>query len=167
MKCTQVLVLTSLCCLQVSYEKKQLQQLNESLAGAGRRLAQSAWTTSQQRDNLEVGLSATHSHALSRCVPSSMFLLNIFLLLPAGPGDVPGGQLAPALLPAGQPPAPGPVHRRLQAPLPPNGQEALDRDYLDPPSPRSVTASSWQLSGRTPPWWRTAWLPATVWRSPT
>ena len=44
-----------MCCLQVSYEKKQLQQLNESLAGAGRRLAQSAWTTSQQRDNLEVG----------------------------------------------------------------------------------------------------------------
>jgi len=39
--------------LYVSYEKKQLQQLNESLAGAGRRLAQAAWTTSMQRDNLE------------------------------------------------------------------------------------------------------------------
>ena len=39
--------------LYVSCEKKQLQQLNESLAGAGRRLAQAAWTTSMQRDNLE------------------------------------------------------------------------------------------------------------------
>jgi len=39
--------------LYVSYEKKQLQQLNESLAGAGRRLGQAAWTTSMQRDNLE------------------------------------------------------------------------------------------------------------------
>ena len=42
---------------QVSYEKKQLQQLNEQLATAGRRLAQSAWTTFQQRENLEVSLS--------------------------------------------------------------------------------------------------------------
>ena len=38
----------------MSYEKKQLQQLNEQLATAGRRLAQSAWTTFQQRENLEV-----------------------------------------------------------------------------------------------------------------
>ena len=37
----------------MSYEKKQLQQLNESLGSAGRRLAQSAWVTFQQRDNLE------------------------------------------------------------------------------------------------------------------
>ena len=42
---------------QVSYEKKQLQQLNEQLATAGRRLAQSAWTTFQQRENLEVSFS--------------------------------------------------------------------------------------------------------------
>ena len=37
----------------VSYERKQLQQLNESVSSAGRRLAQTCWTTSMQRDNLE------------------------------------------------------------------------------------------------------------------
>ena len=61
--------------LYVSYEKKQLQQLNESLAGAGRRLAQAAWTTSMQRDNLE-GLvmsrgDSTPQHAWWACLPSS------------------------------------------------------------------------------------------------
>ena len=39
--------------LHVTWERKQLQTLNESVAGAGRRLAQAAWTASQQRHNLE------------------------------------------------------------------------------------------------------------------
>ena len=39
--------------LYVSYERKQLQQLNENVAASGRRLAQTSWSTSMQRDNLE------------------------------------------------------------------------------------------------------------------
>ena len=39
--------------LYVTYERKQLQQLNEAVAASGRRLAQTSWTTSMQRDNLE------------------------------------------------------------------------------------------------------------------
>ena len=39
--------------LYVSYERKQLQSLNESVSASGRRLAQTSWTTSMQRDNLE------------------------------------------------------------------------------------------------------------------
>ena len=39
--------------LYVSYERKQLQQLNETVSASGRRLAQTSWTTSMQRDNLE------------------------------------------------------------------------------------------------------------------
>ena len=35
------------------YEKKQLQNLNESVSAAGRRLAQAAWVAHMQRENLE------------------------------------------------------------------------------------------------------------------
>ena len=38
--------------LYVNYEKKQLQQINETVAAASRQLAHSAWVAQQQRHNL-------------------------------------------------------------------------------------------------------------------
>ena len=93
---------------QVSYEKKQLQQLNEQLATAGRRLAQSAWTTFQQRENLEVKTF-------------QIALLDSIQLARQGFGDVPRRLFASIVLPASQPSSTSSLHRRLQAPLASDG----------------------------------------------
>ena len=63
----------------VSYERKQLQQLNESLSTAGRRLAQTSWTTSMQRDNLEglvmsrLGSSPQHCCQMANLLQQTQF----------------------------------------------------------------------------------------------
>ena len=63
----------------VSYERKQLQQLNESLSSAGRRLAQTSWTTSMQRDNLEglvmsrLGSSPQHCCQMANLLQQTQF----------------------------------------------------------------------------------------------
>ena len=117
------------CCrtfLQVSYEKKQLQQLNEQLATAGRRLAQSAWTTFQQRENLEVTLNLYLRIALfisqrTEFCFDSLVLLSLLSFLCAGFGYVQRRFLAPAMLPASKSAATSAFHRRLQVALPPDG----------------------------------------------
>ena len=65
--------------LYVSYERKQLVQLNETVAASGRRLAQTSWTTSMQRDNLEglvmsrAGSSPQHSCQVANLLQQTQF----------------------------------------------------------------------------------------------
>jgi len=61
--------------LYVSYEKKQLQNINEAVASASRQLAHSAWIAHQQRENLEGLVMSRSDCSPSHCCQRANLLL--------------------------------------------------------------------------------------------